>query len=141
VPPSRLGLLPREGLFTTLLQSMMFRSLCLTTAFFSTSTVGALILQRPGVQNATDRLNPAIDFTALGAAASTNITLPLNASSNEWDFHCDGATYGRNLNIDSCLQAFRSMSVLTKQKIYRDRADPHPKDNRLPQMIISGECP
>jgi len=67
---------------------------------------------------------------------SINLTSLVNVSSpNEWDPHCAAVLFGSNLNIDSCLRAFESMSRSTEQSTYRDRVDPHPSDDKCRLML------
>ena len=115
----------------------MFPSLFLPLLSWSLLITEASILQLPGNSNQS---SPAFDVTTLGSPELMKATWPVTRPSpNEWDFHCSAATYGRNLNVDGCLQAFRSMSTSPTQRIYRDRADTAAKDVRLPQMTISGK--
>ena len=105
--------------------------------FLSIAFVQSLVLQ-----NGPASLNQDTSSNPLSVVSLLNITKDLNTSSvNEGTIRCDGSTYGSNLKINSCFQAFSDMSKSWHEATYRNRTDQIPSDVRLPQIIVSSKSP
>ena len=89
------------------------------------ATAEALVLQLPEDHNLTEIWDSSIPLTAQATTRLVSQNLSASRYSlDEWDSSCDRALYGRNLNIDSCLQAFSVISFSMRQEMYPNRADP-----------------
>ena len=102
------------------------------------SSAVSVLLQLPEESNDTIWSNASEPLAAQDSLFLWNGTLLFSdSSSNEGNTRCDGEKYGRNLNIDSCLQALTRMGSSNRQATYRDRFDRESCDNRLPMITIS----
>lgn len=109
---------------------------CLLLAFLSIPIAEGLASQQFGNDSEPNLLNSDVP---LSVPAYMNLISHLNASSlTEWDSLCDAEAYGRNLDIDSCQQAFKSMSISARKATYRNRGDKSFSDYKLPMLTVSG---